>query len=152
MLKDEDGPLAERAYSELMTIKDHEEAHVKALRTTISDLGGEPIEEPSFDFGLAVQYPMAFLSTAQQLEDVGISAYAGAAPSIESEDVLPAALVIHSVEARHASFLRTLNNETSYPNVVDEPRTKSEVLEIAGQFIIAPSEEPAEDGTGTETS
>lgn len=142
---EEDSYLQEVAYDRLRTIQAHEEAHVETLRSVIQDLGGEPVEEPTFDFGLAVEYPMAFLGTAAQLEDVGVSAYAGAAPSIENADLVPPALGIHSVEARHASFLRTLSSQVPFPEVVDAARTKSEVLEIASQFIVP------DDGTGEPT-
>ncbi|QLD87112.1 ferritin-like domain-containing protein [Natronomonas halophila] len=140
----EDSQLRERAYDELTTIQQHEEQHVETLVSTIESLGGTPVEEPEFDFGLAVEYPMAFLGTAVQLEDIGVSAYAGAAPSIESEDLIPPALGIHSVEARHAAFLRTLNGQTSFPAVVDEARSRSEVLELASPFIV----DEGDDGTG----
>lgn len=145
---DPESGLGERAFGELRTIQEQEEAHVEALISTIEDLGGEPVNEPEFDFGLATQYPMAFLATAVQLEDTGVGAYAGAAPSIENADLVPTALGIHSVEARHASFLRTLTDQTGFPNVVDSPLSKSTVLEAAGQFIMTGD---GEDGDGGET-
>ncbi len=141
---EDDTYLQDRAFDELRTIQEHEESHIETLVSTIESLDGEPIEEPEFDFGLAVQYPMAFLGTAAQLEDIGVSAYAGAAPYIENEAVVAPALGIHSVEARHASFLRTLTGQTGFPAVIDEPRSRSEVLELAGGFIVD-AEEDADD-------
>jgi rubrerythrin len=141
----DDSELAERVYEELETIREHEETHVETLASVVEDLGGEPIEEPEFDFGLRVEFPMAFLATAVQLEDTGVSAYAGAAPSIENEDLIPPALSIHSVEARHASFLRTLTAETSFPNAFDEARSRSEVLDIAGAFIVGDTDPQSDD-------
>lgn len=150
MTGDDDDPLWERAYDELRTIQAHEEAHVEALGAAIENLGGEPVEEPEFDFGLRTEYAEVFLATAVQLEDVGVSAYAGAAPYIENEELLPPALGIHSVEARHAAFLRTLADQTSFPEAVDTARSRSEVLEIAGAFIVE-SEETEEPEDATET-
>ena len=140
----EDTALAERAYDELRTIQEHEEAHAEALGAAVEDLGGEPVEEPEFDFGLRVEFPGPFLATAVMLEDIGVSAYAGAAPFIENEELLAPALGIHSVEARHASFVRTLRNETGYPEVVDEARSRSEVLELAAPFIVDEEEDEEE--------
>ena len=140
----EDNPLRDRAFDELRTIQAHEEAHVEALGAAVEELGGEPVEEPDFDFGLAVEYPMAFLATAAQLENVGVSAYAGAAPHIESEEIVVPALGIHSVEARHASFLGTLNGRTGFPAAVDEPRTRSEVEALIAPFVVG-MEEPDEE-------
>ncbi len=139
------------AFDELRTIQEHEESHVETLIATIEDLDGEPIEEPEFDFGIAVEYPMAFLGTAAQLEAIGVSAYAGAAPFIENEDLVPPALGIHSVEARHASFLQTLMGESGFPNVIDEPRSRQEVLELAGGFIVGEDEDGMPDDDDEET-
>ena len=152
---DDEGPVAERAYDELRTIQAHEEAHVEALGTAIENLGGEPVEEPEFDFGLRTEYGEVFLATAVQLEDVGVSAYAGAAPYIENEELIPPALGIHSVEARHAAFLRTLTDQTGFPEAVDASRSRSEVLEVAGAFIVDEDpdepEDPDETEDGTDT-
>jgi hypothetical protein len=55
--------------------------------------------------------PVTFLAVAQSLEDTGVRAYKGAAPLLmgtANRTLLTAALNIHSVEARHASRLRTM--------------------------------------------
>ena len=128
-------PIRDRVFSELRVIQEHEETHVDVLRDTIEDLGGDPIDEPEFEFGTATEEPDEFLALAAQLEDTGVSAYAGAAPEIDDPDLVPPALSIHSVEARHASFIRVLNGEIGFPQAFDPARTREEVLEIAGQFI-----------------
>nr|WP_245699013.1 ferritin-like domain-containing protein [Halopelagius longus] len=126
----------ERIYDEITVIRDHEETHVEYLTEVINDLGGEPVEEPEFDFGSAVEDPAEFIQTAAVLEDTGVAAYAGAAPSIEDESLLPPALSIHSVEARHASFVRELGGEIGFPEAFDDPLPKDEVLDAASQFIV----------------
>ena len=84
----------------------HEAAHVKALRSL---LGSAAIKKPSFDFGATVTDPAKFQQTAQVLEDTGVSAYAGQGPNIFQRPVVQAALSIHSVEARHAAWIRFIN-------------------------------------------
>ena len=133
---EEDNHLAEVAYEELRTIQEHEETHAQTLGEAIEERDGELGEEPEFDFGTAVADVEVFLTTAIQLEDVGVSAYAGAAPFIEDDELLPSALGIHSVEARHASFVRALAGETGFPDAVDEPLSRSEVEEFASGFIV----------------
>ena len=60
-------------------------------------------------------YP-TFLAVAQSLEDTGVRAYKGAAPALmTNRTLLEAALNIHSVEARHASRLRSLRRGTTGP-------------------------------------
>lgn len=130
------GQMRGRVFGELETVKEHEQAHVAVLIDTIESLGGNPIDEPTFDFGTTTEDPMEFLETAAFLETTGVSAYAGAAPLIENEDLIPPALGIHSVEARHTSYLNVLIGKSGFPNVIDDPQTIGEVLELAGDFIV----------------
>ncbi|KYH23900.1 hypothetical protein HAPAU_39790 [Halalkalicoccus paucihalophilus] len=122
------GEVQDRAFDDLRVIQEHEEIHAEVL--------GETIEEPEFDFGTATEDPVEFLQTAALLEATGTGAYAGAAPLIENADLIPPALSIHSVEARHTSFLNVLNGEIGFPNAFDEALTVDEVLERAGPFIV----------------
>jgi rubrerythrin len=123
-------------YAHLEIIRDHEQTHFETLGSVIQDLGGEPVEEPEFDFGSAVESPGEFIATAVVLEDTGVGAYAGAAPFIQNADLVPPALSIHSVEARHASFLRVLDQQVPFPEAFDAALSRSEVLERASQFIV----------------
>ena len=130
------GSLQERAYDDLRVIQEHEESHVDVIAETVEDLGGDPIDEPEFDFGTATENTDEFLATAATLETTGVGAYAGAAPMIDNPDLIPPALSIHSVEARHSSFLNSLNAEIGFPEAFDEALTIEEVNERAGPFIV----------------
>ncbi|WP_158058166.1 ferritin-like domain-containing protein [Halorussus halophilus] len=118
----------------LRAVGEHEAAHVKAITNTVKKLGGTPVEEAEYDFGYGTA--SEFFGVAKALENTGVAAYKGAAPSVSNDDVFSAAIGIHSVEARHASFLNELNVSNPYPKAVDEPKTMKEVKEIAGQFIV----------------
>jgi hypothetical protein len=115
-------------------VGDHEAAHVGAITKTVKKLGGDPVNEATYDFGY--QTPSEFLGVAKALENTGVAAYKGAAPTVSNDEVFSAAIGIHSVEARHASFLNELNLTSPFPKAVDEPKTMQEVKEIAGQFIV----------------
>ena len=121
-------------YDNLSLIAEHEAAHVEALTQTITDLGGEPVEEAEYDFGYGDD-PEAFLEVAAALENTGVSAYDGAGAAIENVDLLAVAGQIVAVEARHASYLNLVNGEVPFPASFEEPLSKDEVLEIAGPFI-----------------
>jgi hypothetical protein len=59
----------------------------------------------------------AFLIGAYIFEDVGVSAYHGAAPLIsDKKNILPAAVGIHAVEAYHAGLIRTTINGIDFTN------------------------------------
>ncbi len=127
----------EQAFGLLTEIRDHEAAHVETLTGVISDLGGEPVAEATYDFGY--DDIAGFLEVAMALENTGVAAYAGAAPSISDEAILTAALGIHSVEARHAGYLNGLNEMSPFPDDIDQPLTREEVLDAAGGFITGES-------------
>lgn len=125
----------DRIIDDLEVIRSHEEAHATTLASVIESLGATPVPEPDFDFGSAVTDAEEFLATAAALEDTGVAAYAGAAPAIEDPTLVPPALSIHSVEGRHASFVRTVGGEIGFPVSYDQPLPPADVREAAAQFI-----------------
>ena len=108
------------ARSSIHKIGVHENQHVAFLRGAIAGAGGVAISMPTFDFtggkgtgtgpfAAAFSDYNFFLAVAQTLEDTGVRAYKGAVADLMSNnDVLTAALNIHSVEARHASHIRQM--------------------------------------------
>lgn len=121
-------------FDRLMVIGEHEAEHVTTLASVITDLGGEPVAESTYDFGW--EDAAGFLQVAQALEDTGVSAYQGAAQyAMAAPDLLTAALTIHGVEARHAAYIAVLNGQSPFPEAVNPTLTPDEVLEIATPFI-----------------
>jgi Ferritin-like domain len=116
-------------------IHDNEVAHVDALRSTIKQLGGMPVQAPKVGFGDVFTNERVFLKLAQTLEDTGVSAYNGAAPQIRSTDVLGAAGSIVQIEARHAALIRLMRGETPAPSAFDPALDKKNVLEAVTPFI-----------------
>ena len=117
------------------TLRDNEKEHVDALTATITDLGGKPVAAPGVDFGKAFANEKSFLELAQTFEDLGVSAYNGAAPQIESKEVLGAAGGIVQVEARHAAAIRFLRGEPITEGAFDKPLEMQAVLDAAKPFI-----------------
>ncbi|MEP6616102.1 MAG: ferritin-like domain-containing protein [Ginsengibacter sp.] len=105
------------ATTALTVIRDHEGEHVAFLKAAITASGGTPVSftAASFDFTAKGTFPTVFsdygvlLAVAQTFEDTGVRAYKGQAGNlISNNDVLTAALQIHSVEARHAAHVRQM--------------------------------------------
>jgi len=115
------------------TFGDEEAEHVAALTEAIEGLGGTPAKKPKASFPKGGQ--AAFLKLAQTLEDTGVSAYNGAAPKIQSKEVLAAAGTIVQVEARHAASIRLLNGEDPAPVAFDRTLTQKQVLRAVEPFI-----------------
>ena len=116
-------------------LRNDENEHVDALTATIKDLGGKPVAAPGVDFGQSFANEKSFLKTAQTFEDLGVSAYNGAAPQIKSKEVLGAAGSIVQVEARHAAAIRFLRGQPITPGAFDKPMEKEAVLDAAMPFI-----------------
>ncbi|MDQ3758603.1 MAG: ferritin-like domain-containing protein [Actinomycetota bacterium] len=112
----------------------HEQEHVDALTATVEKLGEKPAPEPQAQFPL--DDPETILTTAAEVENLGAAAYLGQAAAIENEDVLAAALSIHTVEARHAAVLNTLIGESPTPDgAFAVPADAEMVLEGVQPFL-----------------
>lgn len=118
----------------LADIRDHEGAHVATLTQVISDLGGEPVGEATYDFGYGAD-GQKFLMTAAALENTGVSAYDGAGKFISDAGLLTAAGGIVAVEARHAAYLNLITGTSPFPDGFEMAKSPDEILEIAGPFI-----------------
>lgn len=91
-----------------MQITIDEQAHVNFLR---SALKGEAVAKPEINLealGVGFRNQAEFLTVAAIFEDVGVSAYGGAAPIIDNAQILSAAARIALTEAQHAGVLRSL--------------------------------------------
>lgn len=116
-------------------IRDNEDEHVDALKAAIEAAGGKAVKSPGVDFGAAFASEKSFLKLAQTFEDVGVSAYNGAGPSIESAEVLGSAGSIVQIEARHAALIRLARGSTPAPDAFDKSLTTDEVLAAVKPFV-----------------
>jgi rubrerythrin len=111
-----------------------ESTHVEALKGTVEKLGGKPVANPNGRFPITSAAQVAGL--AYTVENLGAAAYLGQAPSIQSPEVLAAALAIHSVEARHASTLGSLVEKSVTPDgAFAIPADMSTVLTAVKPFL-----------------
>ncbi len=123
----------------LMQIGQDERAHVTLLR---SALGSAAVAKPNINlaalgFGFGSQNE--FLKLSRIFEDIGVSAYAGAAPLLSTPAIIGYAAAILTAEAEHVSTVRTqiarLNIPTAPPldgvDILPPPSgTQSQYLSI----------------------
>jgi Ferritin-like domain len=112
----------------------HERAHVLALQQT---LGRRAIKQPSFNFRGTTDDPHSFRATAVAFEDLAVSAYKEQLPKLTSNAYLAAAVSIHSVEARHAAWIRQLAGIVPAEHAFDDPIADHKTVEIvnATRFV-----------------
>ena len=120
-----------------------ERAHVRAFRDL---LGSRAVKRPTFNFQGATEQQHQFLKTAVAFEDLAVAAYKGQAPKLSSPSVLAAAVGIHSVEARHAAWMRHLFGISPAVHAFDQPASRTKINRIvASTHFIA--REPQMKGT-----
>jgi hypothetical protein len=112
-----------------------ERAHVKAF---LELLGSKAVKRPLFDFQGTTEQQRPFLKTAVAFEDLAVAAYKGQAPKLKSKPVLAAAIGIHSVEARHAAWMRELFGITPAVHAFDQPASRPRIERIVASthFIV----------------
>lgn len=119
----------------------HEAQHVTFLEGV---LGSAAVARPDTDFTAGGKYADVFsnfdtfLTLSQTFEDLGVAAYKGQATNLmANDDILTAALQIHSVEARHAAEVRRIGGKPAWDGAFDEPMSKEDVLAAAMPFLVA---------------
>ena len=115
----------------LDTVEADERAHVRALKDA---LGKKAVKKPKFDFGDTTSTLEGFVGTAVALENTGVSAYAGQALNIKDPATVAAAVSIITIEARHASVIGLIQNQSregiAPDGPFDKPLTARKVLKI----------------------
>jgi hypothetical protein len=131
------GVLSGDAQSYIQATGDHENQHVDALTKLIKSAGGQPVEKPTFTFPAgAFDSQASILQLAGTFEPVGVGAYLGAAPMIQSPDVLAAAGSIAGVEGEHVVAINDLLGVVPPANTAfPEALTKDQVLAAVAPFL-----------------
>jgi hypothetical protein len=136
--------------------------HVRAIQAAITANSGTPVPRPALDLtffgplavaaGITSPSPFnpflstnAFLVGAFVFEDVGVTAYTGAAPLITSNGILSAAAGIQATEAYHAAEIRTLlvagaaqTNDQTYVNLANQVSTlRGNISAASGNMLAA---------------
>lgn len=89
----------------------NERYHVALLQNTITSLGGTPIAKPAINLavlGNVFANDAIFLTQARAFEEIGVTAYGGAAPLITNKTVVGYAARILATEAEHVGYIRSL--------------------------------------------
>ena len=154
-------PFSNAGFQKLFADIAHDEAnHVAFLRT---NLGTAAVPEPNIDFtntfltlgqaiGLSGFNPFAdelsFLLGAFVFEDIGVTAYNGAAPLVTSKTYLGAAASILAVEAYHAGAIRAALYQAGYALYTDRIAALRAQLSGTGPGTSKPSDDMGDDGAG----
>jgi ferritin-like protein len=132
------GVLSGDALGVVTNLHDHEEQHIDAIIGLLEGAGATPVAKPEFVFPEdAFTSQAGILELAATFEPVGVGAYLGAAPLIQSPDILAAAGSIAGVEGEHVVAVNNL--VTGLPAAVEAfpvALTQDEVLAAVSPFIM----------------
>ncbi len=112
------------------TIGAVERAHVRAL---LDALGAAAAKEPYFDFRGTTEDDEAFVRTAVAFEDFSAAAYQGALTKLQTPALISAAASIHTVEARHAAWIRYLEGVQPASVPIDAPISAREAQRLVDE-------------------
>jgi hypothetical protein len=114
------GALAPKTLDWARVVGAHELAHAEALKGMLD----RPPKRPSFNFGSVTQREASFVRTAVAFEDLTAALLKWQALRINSRQIVAAAATLHSVETRHAAWIRRIIGVRPAQSAFDEPASQ----------------------------
>jgi ferritin-like protein len=105
----------------------NERGHVKAIRGL---LGKDAVKSPKFNFRGVTEDDRVFTETAVAFEDLTAALLKTQATQVDSRGILAALVSLHSVEARHAAWIRHIAGIVPAADAFDEPTSKRRVVRL----------------------
>jgi hypothetical protein len=105
----------------------NERGHVRAIRGL---LGRDAVKSPSFNFRGVTEDDEVFTETAVAFEDLTAALLKTQAAQVDSRRVLAALVSLHSVEARHAAWIRHIAGIVPAADAFDEPTSRTRVVRL----------------------
>jgi hypothetical protein len=112
----------------------HERAHARAIKTL---LGPRALPSPTFDFGSVTAHEQAFIKTAVAFEDLTAAVLKWQAVRLDSRAIVAAVATLHSVETRHAAWIRYILGAKPAQSAFDsaQPQAKMARLIASTNFV-----------------
>lgn len=114
----------------------HERAHVQAIKDI---LGSRALPSPSFDYRGVTEDDSAFVKTAVAFEDLTAALLKWQAPRLDSRPITAAILTLHSVETRHAAWIRHIIGIQPTTTPFDQPASQDRMAQLIASthFVVA---------------
>ncbi len=113
----------------------HELAHLEALKGMVD----RPPRRPSFNFRGVTEDEDSFVKTAVAFEDLTAAILKWQALRLHSREILAAAATLHTVETRHAAWIRRILGLEPVTVAFDEPASQARMARLIDEtnFIVA---------------
>jgi hypothetical protein len=103
-------------------------------------LGRDAVKSPRFNFRGVTEDDRAFTETAVAFEDLTAALLKTQALQVKSRGVLAALVSLHSVEARHAAWIRHIAGVVPARDAFDKRTSKAKVVKLVDSthFVVSP--------------
>jgi hypothetical protein len=105
----------------------HERAHEAAIKRL---LGRKAVPSPGFNYRNVTSEEGPFVKTAVAFEDLTAALLKWQAPRLDSRAILSAALSLHSVETRHAAWIRHIVGLKPVTSAFDQPASQQRMAQL----------------------
>ena len=105
----------------------HERAHLRAIKGL---LGSHAVKSPGFDYGKVTSDESSFIKTAVAFEDLTAALLKWQAPRLDSRRIIAAAVSLHSVETRHAAWIRHIVGLQPATTAFDKPAPQRKMAQL----------------------
>ncbi|HET7808352.1 MAG TPA: ferritin-like domain-containing protein [Gaiellaceae bacterium] len=105
----------------------HERAHLQAIKLL---LGEHAVKSPGFNYAGVTSDEAAFVKTAVGFEDLTAALLKWQAPRLDSREIVAAAVSLHSVETRHAAWIRKLVGLQPATTAFDKPASQQKMAQL----------------------
>jgi hypothetical protein len=132
------GALPEKTLAWARVVGAHERAHVQAIKNL---LGSKAVKSPSFNYRGVTENEKAFIKTAVAFEELTAALLKWQAVRLDSREILAAAATLHTVETRHAAWIRHIIGLRPASRAFDEPapqRQMAQLIKSTGFIVSSP--------------
>jgi hypothetical protein len=113
----------------------HERAHAQAIKAL---LGRDAVPSPSFNFHGVTEREQPFIKTAVAFEELTAALLKWQAVRLDSREIVAAVATLHSVETRHAAWIRRIVGLEPATSAFDQPAAQSRMVRlIASTHFVA---------------
>ena len=120
------GALSPKTLAWARVVGAHELAHAEALRRMLD----RPPARPSFNFHGITERQASFVKTAVAFEDLTAAILKWQALRLHSPQIVAAAATLHSVETRHAAWIRRIIGVSPVVSAFDEPADQQRMARL----------------------
>lgn len=121
------GELTPKTLAWARVVGAHERAHVQALKNL---LGSKVVSSPAFNYRGVTSNERDFIRTAVAFEDLTAALLKWQAVRLDSRSIVAAAVTLHSVETRHAAWIRHLNGLSPVTSAFDKPASQERMARL----------------------